>query len=124
MRLHTRRRESAAIITRDTAREYLADRNGTHATWADGVLQELLGCRFAATLDDDQGQALVTCCDGRQFTIAWEPSISQGARPPTAAVLTSVVYLLDVNEDLVVGSELPVKVRLGEFTATAVVTSD
>jgi hypothetical protein len=116
--LDTRRRESASIVTRS----YSSCHDWIHDAWARRVLEELPGCRFAATLDDSAGEAQVTGRDGRRYHARWRPSAGIEAGPPAAAVLPSAVYLLDVLGAFDGALERPVTVRLGGLCAEASIT--
>jgi hypothetical protein len=88
-----RRRESASIITRGARPTDVA----AHAHWAARVLGELPGCRFAATLDQEDGRALITRRDGAAFSVAWRSPPDENAAHPSAATLASALYLLDIS---------------------------
>jgi hypothetical protein len=90
---HARRRESASIITRGGRLTDFA----AHAQWAARALEELPGCRFAATLDQEDGRTVMSRRDGAAFSVAWRSPPDENAVHPSAAILASAVYLLDIG---------------------------
>lgn len=103
--------ESAAIVTRDAP---AAARSAAHEWWSERLLDELPGCRFAATLDRQAGSATLAARDGRRLALRWRLRDGDLATAPDVAVLTSVAYVLDVTGCLEGCGSLDVIVRLGD----------
>ena len=111
-----RRRESASIITRaGTGTDF-----GSHANWAARVLEELPGCRLVATLNQQDGRALISGRDGCAFNVSVAPD-EDGVRP-SAAALASLIYLLDISDLLDTALGGPVSLRLDRGASEAWIT--
>jgi hypothetical protein len=81
------------------------------------VLEELPGCRLAATLDHDDGTAFISHRDGRSFNLTVVRNSDDEL--PAAGLLPSIVYLLDIGALLEAALGSAVFLQLGRAVSKA-----